>query len=200
MCAICYSERAIYEIPDDELTTERVLQEIRNVENRLLGMDAGRPALSVPHLLAEESSAYYHGYVLALMGVEQTRDYFLKRDGHLMDNPKIGPELATGVLEPRQLQTVPRVHPRSLTGETVSATALANAASRTEDEAVASVRKRCSNARHTIPARSRVPSNWREPLPLRTETKSSPARKTARSRTCADRFVTWIEQQESKSA
>ena len=37
MCAVCYAERAIYEIPDDELTAERVLKEIRAVEQRCLG-------------------------------------------------------------------------------------------------------------------------------------------------------------------
>ena len=34
-----------------------------------------------------------HGYVLAEMAVHQTRYFFLRRDGHLIDNPRIGPEL-----------------------------------------------------------------------------------------------------------
>jgi hypothetical protein len=31
---------------------------------------------------------------MAEMAVEQTREHFLARDGHLVDNPRIGPELA----------------------------------------------------------------------------------------------------------
>jgi hypothetical protein len=50
--------------------------------------------LAVPHLLSGDSSAYYHGYVLADMAVHQTRAHFLARDGHLVDNPRLGPELA----------------------------------------------------------------------------------------------------------
>lgn len=102
MLAVCYGEKAIYEIPDDELTPERVLEELRAVERRLVFLERGaaRPVLSVPHLLDGESSAYYHGYVLALMAVHQTRAYFLERDGHLVDNPRIGPDLARAYWRP----------------------------------------------------------------------------------------------------
>ncbi len=95
MCSVCYAERAIYEIPDAELTPERVLLELRAIEERLLFLDGGspRPTLAVPHLLSGESSAYYHGYVLAEMAVQQTRTFFRARDGHLLDNPRIGPDL-----------------------------------------------------------------------------------------------------------
>jgi hypothetical protein len=33
----------------------------------------------VPHILADESAAYYHGYVLAEMSVQQTRKHFEKK-------------------------------------------------------------------------------------------------------------------------
>ncbi|MEM8885217.1 MAG: M3 family metallopeptidase [Planctomycetota bacterium] len=150
MCTICYAERTIYEIPDDELTAERVLAELRRVENECLGMDASRPALSVPHLLAGESSAYYHGYVLALMGVEQTREHFLRRDGHLMDNPKIGPEMQRVYWKPGNSKSFPAFI-EEMTGETVSADALARAASRTPDEAVEEAKKMVAKA-ESIPA------------------------------------------------
>ena len=95
MLAVCYAEKAIYEIPDEELTAERVLKEVRDVERRLLFLDEGspRPVLSVPHLLSSDSSAYYHGYVLAKMAVAQTRAFFENRDGHLTDNKRIGADL-----------------------------------------------------------------------------------------------------------
>jgi hypothetical protein len=95
MLAVCYGERALYEIPDEQLTPERALAELRAVEARLALCPDGapRPVLAVPHLLAGDSSAYYHGYVLAEMAVHQTREHVLARDGHLVDNPRLGPEL-----------------------------------------------------------------------------------------------------------
>ncbi len=141
MCAICYAERAIYEIPDDELTSERVLSEIRAAENRILGMDASRPALAVPHLISGESSAYYHGYVLALMGVAQTREYFLARDGHLVDNAAIGADLRRVYWQPGNSKRFPDFV-AALTGKAVSADALARAADMTGDEAVAEAKEK----------------------------------------------------------
>lgn len=94
--AVPYAERAIYELSDDELTPENILSALRRIETEMVGLAEGssRPVLSVPHLLSGESSAYYHGYIMAEMGVHQTRRHFLERDGFLVDNPKIGPELA----------------------------------------------------------------------------------------------------------
>tara|TARA_R110002096_G_scaffold408076_1_gene607111 strand:- start:29655 stop:31475 length:1821 start_codon:yes stop_codon:yes gene_type:complete len=133
MTAICAAERAIYEIPDEELSAERILKEIRSVENDLLGMDAGRPALSVPHLLSGEASAYYHSYVLALMGVAQTREFFETRDGHLVDNANIGPDLRKAYWQPGNSKLFSDFI-KALTGKTLSADALARSASMTDEE------------------------------------------------------------------
>ena len=105
--SVCYGEKAIYEIPDDELSGERVLDALRDAEQRLLFLEQGspRPILAVPLLLAGEASAYYHGYVLAEMAVHQTRDFFLARDGHLMDNGKIGPDLRDAYWKPGNSHT-----------------------------------------------------------------------------------------------
>jgi hypothetical protein len=96
MLSVCFAERALYEIPDQELSAARVLEELRAVERRLLLLEQGspRPVLSVPHLASNESSAYYHGYVLADMALEQTSQFFRRRDGSLVDNPRVGPDLA----------------------------------------------------------------------------------------------------------
>jgi hypothetical protein len=96
MLSVCYGEKAIYEIPDSELTPDRILEALRDAERRMLWLEMGspRPVLAVPHLISGESSAYYHGYLLAEMAVHQARSHFLARDGHLVDNPRIGPELA----------------------------------------------------------------------------------------------------------
>lgn len=47
--------------------------------------------MSVPHILADESSAYYHAYVLAEMSVHQTRAHFKRKYGAMVDNPKVSP-------------------------------------------------------------------------------------------------------------
>lgn len=51
---------------------------------------AARPLLAVPHILADESSCYYHGYVLAEMSVHQTRAHFKAKYGKMVDNPQVG--------------------------------------------------------------------------------------------------------------
>src|SRR5690606_5230798 len=95
MLTVPFAERALYEMADADLRPDRVLDTFRRIERELQGLSAGvRPVLAVPHLLAGESSAYYHGYVLAEMAVQQTRRFFLERDGYLTDNPRIGPDLA----------------------------------------------------------------------------------------------------------
>ncbi len=156
MLAICFAEKAIYEIPDAELSADRMLEAIREAERQLVLIDDGngRPALSVPHLLAGESSAYYHGYVMADMGVRQTRAFFLARDGHLMDNPRIGPDMAAHYWKPGNSKTLNEML-RGLTGETLSPVPLARHVSRTADEAIAEARERMkrmeSIAAHTAP-------------------------------------------------
>ena len=47
----------------------------------------------MPHILADESSAYYHGYVLAEMSVHQTRAHFKSKYGTIADNPEVGKQL-----------------------------------------------------------------------------------------------------------
>ncbi len=48
--------------------------------------------LSVPHLYVSEHSCYYHAYGLAELAVCQWRNYFYKKYGYIVDNPKIGKE------------------------------------------------------------------------------------------------------------
>lgn len=51
--------------------------------------------MSVPHILADESSAYYHAYVLAEMSVHQTRAHFKRKYGALVDNDKVSAKYIT---------------------------------------------------------------------------------------------------------
>lgn len=123
MLVVSYVEKAIYEMSEEELTPENILRTLRELEQALLRQPAaGRPVLSIPHLLAGESSAYYHGYTLAQMAVYHTRAYFLKRDGYLMDNPAIGRDLAVHYWRPGNSLTFLEMI-ENLTGEPFSAKA-----------------------------------------------------------------------------
>jgi len=90
MLAVPFFERALYECPEAELSSAKILAMADEVELRIQGGLASRPLLSVPHILSDESSCYYHGYVLAEMSVFQTREYFMREHGFIVDNPKVG--------------------------------------------------------------------------------------------------------------
>jgi hypothetical protein len=61
---------------------------------------APRPLLSVPHIISDEASCYYHGYVLAEMSVHQTRAHFLDTYGYIVDNPRVGADLSSTYWRP----------------------------------------------------------------------------------------------------
>ncbi len=125
-----YVERAIYEMADGELTAENVIKRTREIERDLLFLsESPRPTLSIPHLISGESSAYYHGYVLAEMAVQQTRVFFSKRDGHLLDNARVGRDLAEHYWKPGNSRTFLSLV-ESLTGAPFSAASLVEQANR----------------------------------------------------------------------
>jgi hypothetical protein len=146
MLTVPFAERAIYELDDRERTPERVIRDLRRIEADLQGLTSGvRPVLAVPHLLSGESSAYYHGYVLAEMAVYQTRAFLLERDGYLTDNPRIGPDLASQYWAPGNAVPFDATL-RALTGKSLSADALAAACNLTVDEALAEARATADRA------------------------------------------------------
>jgi hypothetical protein len=146
--SVCYGEKALYEIPDAELSPQRILDALRDVERRLLFLDEGspRPILAVPHLLSGESSAYYHGYVLAEMAVQQTRAHVLSRDGFLTDNPALGPALREAYWRPGNSRSFADLV-AALTGAPPSAGHLAREVNRSVDEAAAEARARLLRGR-----------------------------------------------------
>jgi len=121
MICVPYFEKALYEMPEAELTADSVKALADEVEKRIQGGLSPRPLLSVPHLLSDEASCYYHGYVLAEMAVHQTRDFFMKRDGYIVDNPKVGPTLTEAYWLPGNseafLDLVERLTGAPLTGD-----------------------------------------------------------------------------------
>lgn len=100
MIAVPYFEKALYEMSDNEITGESIKELADKVERDIQGGLSPRPLLSVPHLLSDEASCYYHGYVLAEMGVHQTREFFMERDGYIVDNPQVGPTLTEQFWKP----------------------------------------------------------------------------------------------------
>lgn len=131
---VAYFERDLYAMAESDRTPEAVLALARKWERKLLGVESPRPLLAIPHLLNQESACAYHGYLLALMAVEQTRAFFLKRDGYLTDNPRIGPDLAAHYWGPGNGMSHDETL-RSLTGEGFSAVPLAEACNLSADEA-----------------------------------------------------------------
>ena len=61
MLAVPYFEKALYELPDEEVTPVRVQALADEIERQLQGGLASRPLLSVPHIISDEASCYYHG-------------------------------------------------------------------------------------------------------------------------------------------
>lgn len=137
MLGVCYAEKWFYEAKDEDLTPMKIQEMIAELEKRMNGTPASpRPILAVPHILAGESSAYYHGYVLAEMAVHQTRKYFFEKYGYIADNPNIGPELENGYW--KWGYSVPFFElVKRLTGKPFSADALVAYATRTVNEAIA---------------------------------------------------------------
>lgn len=136
MLGVCYAEKWFYEASDADLTPEKILSFISDLEKQMYELSASpRPILAVPHILAGESSAYYHGYVLAEMAVHQTRKYFFEKYGYITDNPAIGPELENGYW--KWGYSVPFFElVKRLTGKPFSADALVEHATRTVATAI----------------------------------------------------------------
>ncbi len=100
MLAVPYFEKALYEMDEDKLSSESLQALAVEVEARIQGGPSPRPLLTVPHILADESSCYYHGYVLAEMAVHQTRAHFFGKYGRIVDDPRIGADLASSYWRP----------------------------------------------------------------------------------------------------
>ncbi len=84
MLAVSYFEKALYELPNDQLSPDKIKTLADEIEHKIQGGLSPRPLLSVPHLVSDEASCYYQGYTLAEMSVHQTREYFKETDGFIV--------------------------------------------------------------------------------------------------------------------
>jgi Zn-dependent oligopeptidase len=147
LLTVSYFEKALYELPVNEVTPDRVRSTAREVERRLLRFEAGspRPTLSVPHLLSGDASCYYHGYALAEMAVDQTRRHFLDRYGRIVDEPRVGADLARVYWAPGNAVSFLEYVER-LTGRPLSADALVERCARDADEVRSRARRAVEEA------------------------------------------------------
>jgi len=125
LTVVPYAEKKIYELSDEDLTPENILAAAREVEKEFFGFDCPRPTLAIPHLLSGEASASYHAYVLAIMGVYQTKEYFLGKYGSIVDNREIGKEMRDKYWQPGNSKTYLQFI-KSMTGKEFSASATVN--------------------------------------------------------------------------
>ncbi|MGY3859638.1 M3 family metallopeptidase [Aeromonas intestinalis] len=185
---VSYFERDLYAMEDAERTPAAVLALARQWERRILGVESPRPLLAIPHLLNQESACAYHGYLLALMAVEQTRAYFLRRDGYLTDNPRIGPDLAAHYWGPGNGMTHDQTL-QSLTGEGFSAAPLARVCNQSVEDAWATASACMAAARQRPPVGDGAPLNAHIRVVHGTELIADNSESEARM--LAD-FETWI--------
>ena len=86
-------EREIYEAKN--LNPKRVLEIARRNYRKYFDRSVDSlHVLNVPHIYAWESSGSYHGYGLAELALSQWREYFYKKYGYIVDNPRVGKEMA----------------------------------------------------------------------------------------------------------
>lgn len=85
-------EREVYELKTP--TAEKIFQLAKKNHRKFYDMkEDSLQALNVPHIYAWESSCSYHGYGLAEIALSQWREYFYKKYGYIVDNPKVGQEM-----------------------------------------------------------------------------------------------------------
>lgn len=137
---VSYLEKWLYEHPDPAaLTPDQIIEKMREVE-ALMGQGAGmgRPLGITPHIYDDNASAYYHGYLLAEFGVSQTTQFFMDRDGSIIDNPKVGADMKEFYWKTGNSKGIAE-HVKDLTGKDFSPADRAKMHSRTEAEVKADI-------------------------------------------------------------
>ena len=136
---VVFFEKEIYERKD--LSKEFVLDTAKKVYKKYFDRsEESTYILNVPHIYSWESSAYYHGYGLAELGVSQWRSYFYKKHGYIVDNPRIGKEMSR-VWKLGSLHTSNEFM-KLATGKPLSPEAFIESATKPLDELLASAQKK----------------------------------------------------------
>lgn len=64
MLSVSYFEKALYELPESAVTTDKIQSLADEIEKKIQGGFSPRPLLSVPHIVSDEASCYYQGYTV----------------------------------------------------------------------------------------------------------------------------------------
>lgn len=145
MLTVSYFEKALYELPEEEVTAENILKLADQVECDISGGFSPRPLLSVPHIISDEASCYYQGYTLAEMSVHQTRAWFKSKYGYIVDNPEVGPTLEKSYWEcgnSKQFLDIVR----DLTGKDLTGDEWTNSLNESVEDRIASEREEYNKA------------------------------------------------------
>ncbi|MBP6858443.1 MAG: hypothetical protein KBC33_01275 [Candidatus Pacebacteria bacterium] len=135
-------EREVYE--HKNLTRDAVLEIARTINKKFFDRsEESISILNVPHIYSWESSAYYHGYGLAELGVCQWREYFFKKYGYIVDNPKVGKEI-TKVWSYASLYPAKKLI-RIATGKSLSPDAFIRIVTKPFDAFIAETKKRVAD-------------------------------------------------------
>lgn len=140
MLSVSYFEKALYELPEEEVTSENIQKLADKTELEYQGVFSGRPLLSIPHLVSDEASCYYHGYTLAEMSVYQTRAFFKDTYGYIVDNPQVGPLLTKSYWEPGNSRPFLSLV-KDLTGKELTGDAWVAALKKSVDQKIAEEKK-----------------------------------------------------------
>jgi oligoendopeptidase F len=63
MLSVAYFEKALYELAVEQVTADQIQKLAHDIEKKIQGGLGPRPLLSVPHIISDEASCYYHAYV-----------------------------------------------------------------------------------------------------------------------------------------
>ena len=73
MLSVSYFEKALYELPEEDVTAESIQSLADEIEVKIQGGFSPRPLLSVPHIVSDEASCYYQGYTVSSSKVMDMR-------------------------------------------------------------------------------------------------------------------------------
>lgn len=145
IASVVLFEKFLYTAREDELTPATVCAKARELSVTLF--DQATPSLrllTIPHIYSRNSSCYYHGYGMATLAVEQRKKYFTDRDGYLVDNHRIGPEMmAVWALWSSKPSSELF---RDAFWSSLSTTAFLTSLDRSPDQVIADARRACSLA------------------------------------------------------
>lgn len=91
IAAIVKFEQELYTAPEEKLTPEWVISLAKFLSLKYFDYsESDLWILTVPHIYAWSSSAYYHGYGMATLALHQFRNYFHEKYGYIVDNKEVG--------------------------------------------------------------------------------------------------------------